>query len=117
MRPHLLAACALAGCAVVPGPEGSPRTSNAAGLGTQNAGLYEPGSLFVWNIEANALTFLDNLDLEPAATAAPGDVASRGVSGFALEGLPASLVGQAGLIEASVAAQAGDAVEGAVRED
>ncbi len=93
--------------------------SNAAGLGTQNAGLYEPGSAFLWNIGAKKLEFLDTLDLTPTTPGgvAAGDVTSTNVAEMGLTGLPSDLLGDEGLVKASIGAKSQFVAKGARRED
>lgn len=93
--------------------------SNAAGLGTQNAGLYEPGSTFLWNISTNRLEFLDTISLTPTTPGgvAAGDVSSTHVAEMGLSGLPNTLFGKEGLIKASIGAQSRFVAKGALRED
>lgn len=74
--------------------------SNAAALGTQNAGLYEPGSTFLWNTSTNRLEFLDTLELTPST---PGGVAAGdNVAEMGISGLPETLFGKEGLVKASI---------------
>lgn len=93
--------------------------SNAAGLGTQNAGLYEPGSTFLWNISSNRLEFLDTISLTPITPGgvSAGDVSSTNVAEMGISGLPESLFGKEGLVKASIGAQSRFVAKGALRED
>ncbi|MCV2871307.1 hypothetical protein OEZ71_03250 [Defluviimonas sp. WL0050] len=93
--------------------------SNAAGLGTQNAGLYEPGSTFLWNTATNRLEFLDTLALTPTTPGgvSAGDVSSTNVAEMGISGLPESLFGKEGLIKASIGAKSQFVAKGALRED
>jgi hypothetical protein len=118
--PVLCAALALAACR----PDASMLSanfqfSNAAGLGTQNAGLYEPGSTFLWNISTNRLDFLDTISLTPITPGgvSAGDVSSTNVAEMGISGLPESLFGKEGLIKASIGAQSRFVAKGALRED
>lgn len=114
----LLLAVALAGC----GGGGTERItanfqySNAGNLGTQNAGLFEPGSLFLWNTSTNSLSFIDVLPLTLTGGApAPADVASSNVSSIALSGIPVG--NNEDLLRARVGAQASFIAKSVVRED
>lgn len=90
--------------------------SNAGNLGTQNAGLFEPGTLFLWNTFENELSFLEVLKLQRVGgTPASADVSSTNVSAIELSGVPVG--GDNDLLKASVGAQASFTAKAAVRED
>ncbi len=92
--------------------------SEVAGLGTHNAANYEPGSLFIWNIETNELDFLETLTLTPQKTVViSDDQISKSIAGLKVERVPESLLGNEEIINASIAAQSEFIVTGAVRED
>lgn len=113
----LLTACA-------GGPGGAPTVnvnmsySNAGGFGTQNAGDFRPGSMFIWNVATNDMQFVDTLALTPRGEQVlPGDRQSSSVAGVGITGIPASLSGKEGLVSASVAAQSAFSAKGAYRQD
>ena len=90
--------------------------SNAGNLGTQNAGLFEPGSLFLWDTVDNQLSFLDVIPLTPVGgTPAPADVLSSNVAAIELSGVPVGA--DEDLLRASVGAQSTFTAKSAVRED
>ncbi len=90
--------------------------SNAGNLGTQNAGLFEPGSLFLWDTTTDNLSFIDVLALTPAGgNPAPADVASSNVSAFELSGIPVG--SDEDLLQARIGSQASFRANSAVRED
>lgn len=90
--------------------------SNAGNLGTQNAGLFEPGSLFLWDTTTNNLSFIDILALTPVTgNPAPADVASSNVSAFELSGIPVG--SDEDLLQARIGAEASFMANSAVRED
>ncbi|MGC3936506.1 hypothetical protein ACOTTU_01745 [Roseobacter sp. EG26] len=90
--------------------------SNAGSLGTQNAGLFEPGSLFLWNTATNELSFLDVLNLTPVGgSPAPANISSSNVSAIELSGIPVG--SNQDLVRAQVGAQAAFTAQSAVRED
>lgn len=92
--------------------------SNVGALGTQNAAFFEPGSLFVWDIAANKLDFIETLTLTPkGTTAALGDQTSTSIAGIELSGVPAVFAGKEGLVSASIAGQARFSTSSAYRED
>jgi hypothetical protein len=107
---------ALAGCGAEDRVVANFQYSNAGNLGTQNAGLFEPGSMFLWDTAGNTLSFIDVLPLTPVGgSPAPADVASSNVSSIELKGIP---VGNAEvLLRAQIGAQASFVAESAVRED
>lgn len=90
--------------------------SNAGNLGTQNAGLFEPGSLFLWDTTENNLSFIDILPLtQVGGNPAPADVSSSNVSAIELNGIPVG--GDEDLLQARIGAQATFTARSAVRED
>ncbi|MBW4707807.1 hypothetical protein KX928_08415 [Roseobacter sp. YSTF-M11] len=90
--------------------------SNAGSLGTQNAGLFEPGSLFLWNTQTNELSFLDVLDLTPVGgSPAPANITSSNVSAIEISGVPVGSNND--LVRARVGAQAAFTAKSALRED
>lgn len=92
--------------------------TNAGGFGTQNAGDYRSGSMFVWNTETNAMQFIDTLSLaRVSGERLPSTRTSNRIAGVGVTGLPATLDGQEGLVSASVAAQSSFSVTGGFRED
>jgi len=92
--------------------------SNVGGFGTHNTGLYNPGSLFIWNTETNDFRFLESLTLTPTGTVNyPGNIVSRSVAGMEVSGIPASLSGSEGLVEASISGQTEYILNGASRTD
>lgn len=92
--------------------------SNAGGFGTQNAGDYRPGSMFIWNTASNEMQFVDTLDLAlQRGEVLAGNRSSVSVAGIALTGIPASLRGSEGMVQASVAAQSSFTASGAFRQD
>lgn len=107
---------ALAGCGIEERVTANFQYSNAGNLGTQNAGLFEPGSMFLWDTAGNTLSFIDVLPLTPVGgSPAPADVASSNVSSIELNGVA---VGDAeALLRAQIGAQASFAAKSAVRED
>ena len=123
MKPVFLAAALLvAACAT--GPGGSPTVnvnmsySNAGGFGTQNAGDFRAGSMFVWNTATNEMQFVDTLNLALRSDEVlPGNRSSSSVAGVGITGIPASLSGKEGLVSASVAAQSTFTANGAYRQD
>lgn len=90
--------------------------SNAGNLGTQNAGLFEPGSLFLWDTIANQISFLEVIPLTPVGTSsAPADLSSSNVAGIELSGVPVGTNDD--LLKASIGAQSTFFAKSAVRED
>jgi hypothetical protein len=113
----ILLASLISGCTeVVEQVTANFQYSNAGNLGTQNAGLFEPGSLFLWDTENNNLSFIDVLPLTSAGGApAPANVTSSNVSSIELSGIP--LGNNEDLVRAQVGAQASFTAQSAVRED
>lgn len=125
MRSLALTALALIGCTNAAQLQSTRAVTadfqyvNVGGFGTQNAGFFEPGSLFLWNTEENTLQFLDTVRVRQAAQrrVAVGDLRSTGISGLAVSGLPAAFAGNDGILSASISSQAEYTVSGAFRED
>jgi hypothetical protein len=118
----LLAALAIPACTI---PDGTSPTlnvtmafSNAGGFGTQNAGDFQPGSMFVWNTATNEMQFIDTLSLALRdAQILPGNRSSTSVAGIGITGIPASLQGEEGLLQASLSARSSFSAAGAYRQD
>lgn len=92
--------------------------SNAGGFGTQNAGDYRPGSMFVWNTRTGEMQFVDTLALGRVDSEKwPGTRTSNRVAGVGITGLPAELAGSEGLVSASIAGQSSFKVTDGFRED
>jgi len=90
--------------------------SNAGNLGTQNAGLFEPGSLFLWDTTSNRLSFLDVIPLtRVGGSPAPADVESANVAGIEFTGIPVGADDK--LLKAAIGASASFVAKSAVRED
>lgn len=90
--------------------------SNAGNLGIQNAGLFEPGSLFLWDTADNQLSFLDVIPLaRVGGTPAPADISSSNIAAIELTGVP--IGADQDLLKASVGAQSTFIARSAVRED
>ncbi|SFR20335.1 hypothetical protein [Poseidonocella sedimentorum] len=119
LKTFCILACALAASGCVKPAErvtANFQYSNAGNLGTQNAGLFEPGSLFLWDTETNALNFVDVLELTPVGGApVPADISSSNVASIELSGVPVGA--NDALIEASVGAMSSFIAKSAVRED
>ena len=92
------------------------RYSNATGLGLQNAGFLDLGTMFVWDISDNVLHPIGvaKLDLAPAPNVLPGSQASAGVQGVNMSGLPVNLSGEKGLPAIEIGKQTKFSVEGAI---
>lgn len=90
--------------------------SNAGNLGTQNAGLFEPGSLFLWDTTTNKMSFLEVIPLiRVGISPAPADISSFNVAGIELRGVPVGA--DEDLLRASLGAQSTFVAKSAVRED
>ncbi|MDH3263102.1 MAG: hypothetical protein OEM24_03800 [Paracoccaceae bacterium] len=117
----------LAALAMIPACTGDPVSptlnvtmafSNAGGFGTQNAGDFQPGSMFIWNTSTNEMQFIDTLGLRlREAEILPGNRSSTSVAGIGISGIPASLQGSEGLVEASLSARSSFSAAGAYRQD
>ena len=95
------------------------RFSNATGLGIQNAGFLDLGTLYVWDISNNVLHPIGvaGLDVAPKSNVLSGSQASKGVQGVKVSGVPMNLSGQNGLIATEIGKETKFSVEGAIREE
>ena len=95
------------------------RFSNATGLGIQNAGFLDLGTMYVWDISNNVLHPIGvaGLDVAPKRKVLPGFQASKGVQGVKVSGVPVNLSGQNGLIATEIGKETKFSVEGAIREE
>jgi hypothetical protein len=93
------------------------RFSNATGLGIQNAGFLDLGTMFVWDLSDNVLHPIGvaELDLAPAPNVLPGSQASTGVQGVKVSGVPKNLSGKNGLLAIEIGKQTKFSVEGAIK--
>ena len=95
------------------------RFSNATGLGIQNAGFLDLGTMYVWDISNNVLHPIGvaGLDVAPKSNVLSGSQASKGVQGVKVSGVPMNLSGQNGLIATEIGKETKFSVEGAIREE
>ena len=75
------------------------RYSNATGLGLQNAGFLDLGTMFVWDISDNVLHPISvaKPDLAPVPNVLPGSQALTGGQGVNVSDVPVNLSGEKGL--------------------
>ena len=95
------------------------RYSNATGLGLQNAGFLDLGTMYVWDLSHNVLHPIGvaNLEVAPRRNVLPGSQASTGVQGVKVSGVPVNLSGKNGLLAIEIGKKTKFSVEGAIREE
>ena len=95
------------------------RFSNATGLGIQNAGFFDLGTMYVWDLSHNELHPIGvaDLDIAPARNVLPGSQESTGAQGVKVSGVPVNLSRQNGLIAIEIGKKTKFSVEGAIREE
>ena len=95
------------------------RFSNATGLGIQNAGFLDLGTMYVWDISNNVLHPIGvaGLDVAPKSNVLSGSQSSKGVQGVKVSGVPVNLSGQNGFIATEIGKETKFLVEGAIREE
>tara|TARA_B100001093_G_C26140282_1_gene723024 strand:+ start:129 stop:431 length:303 start_codon:yes stop_codon:yes gene_type:complete len=83
--------------------------SNATGLGIQNAGFFDLGTMYVWDLENNVLhpIGMADLDVVPKRKVLSGYQESTGVLGVKLSGVPVNLSEQNGLIATEIGKKTG----------
>ena len=95
------------------------RFSNATGLGIQNAGFFDLGTMYVWDLSHNELHPIGvaDLDVAPARNVLPGSQASTGLQEVKVSGVTVNLSGKNGLLAIEIGKKTKFAVEGAIREE
>jgi hypothetical protein len=95
------------------------RFSNATGLGIQNAGFLDLGTMYVWDLSHNVLHPIGvaDLDVAPAPNVLPGSQASTGVQGVKVSGVPVNLSGKKGFLATEIGKKTKFKVEDAIREE
>ena len=95
------------------------RYSNATGLGLQNAGFLDLGTMYVRDLSHNVLHPIGvaDLDVAPRRNVLPGSQASTGVQGVKVSSVPVNLSGKNGLLAIEIGKKTKFSVEGAIREE